>query len=177
MDLPFRVEDPLPEAISEPALRKIVDALIQPAFVICCKEGSLRHANTAARRIFRSTPRWLPACACRQPGTPAPWQKVVHIDTEKGPRDLVFPALHAVGPEDAPHSVWAQRWELPPRLARVAACLMRGDSDKEIATQLGLGFHTVRTYTKSLYRKVGVHSRGELVQKILEACGLGARAD
>jgi DNA-binding CsgD family transcriptional regulator len=31
--------------------------------------------------------------------------------------------------------------------------------------QLGVSVHTAHTYTKALYRKLGVHSRGELMAR------------
>jgi len=65
---------------------------------------------------------------------------------------------------DAHRTTWARRWKLPPRLARVAAEMARGRSDKEIADVLGLSFNTVRTYGRQLYRAAGVHSRAALLR-------------
>lgn len=63
---------------------------------------------------------------------------------------------------DAPESPWARRLGLPPRLARVAACVCRGLSDKQTAATLRLRADTVRTYVKHVYRSLAVRSRVEL---------------
>lgn len=67
---------------------------------------------------------------------------------------------------------WARQLALPPRLARVASCAIAGQSDKECAEQLGLSEHTVRTYIKQLYARLGVRNRTEL----LFALGHGSAA-
>ncbi len=54
---------------------------------------------------------------------------------------------------------------LPPRLARIARLVVSGCTDKQIATETGLSFSTVRTYVRQIYRRVGVHNRVELVHR------------
>lgn len=66
---------------------------------------------------------------------------------------------------------WAARWRLAPRHARVAALVMRGLSDKEIARETGLSFTTVRTYVKAVLRAAGVHNRVELLRAALGVNG------
>lgn len=56
---------------------------------------------------------------------------------------------------------------LPPRLRRVAECLLRGLTIKEAAAELGLSPATVMAYTKPLYRAMGVRSQGELLALVL----------
>ncbi len=56
---------------------------------------------------------------------------------------------------------------LPPRLRRVAECLLRGLTIKEAAAELGLSPATVMAYTKPLYRTMGVRSQGELLALVL----------
>ena len=51
---------------------------------------------------------------------------------------------------------------LSPRMRQTLECLLAGDSEKEIAAKLRLSPHTVHVYVKSLYRRLGVSSRGEL---------------
>lgn len=53
--------------------------------------------------------------------------------------------------------------KLSPRQRQVLTCLVRGDSEKQAARELGLSPQTVHDYVKALYGRVGVHSRGELL--------------
>lgn len=48
----------------------------------------------------------------------------------------------------------------------VVRAIARGSSTPEIAAELFLSAHTVRDYVKSVFEKVGVASRGELVAKL-----------
>jgi DNA-binding CsgD family transcriptional regulator len=52
---------------------------------------------------------------------------------------------------------------LSPRLAETLRRLARGQSEKEIAWDLGISPHTVHEYAKALHRHFGVRSRGELL--------------
>ncbi len=54
---------------------------------------------------------------------------------------------------------------LPPRQAETLERLLAGDGEKQIAAKLGLSRHTVHEYVKSLYRRFGVSSRGELLAR------------
>jgi len=57
----------------------------------------------------------------------------------------------------------ADAYELTAREREVAALVARGAGTGEIAAALALSPHTVRDHVKSVLRKVGVASRGELV--------------
>ena len=63
---------------------------------------------------------------------------------------------------------------LAPRLRETLACLMEGDSEKQIAARLGISHPTVHQYVTALYRRFGVQSRGQLLAYILKRAG---RAD
>jgi len=76
----------------------------------------------------------------------------------------------------APSSPWARRWRLSPRHARVAACVIQGLSDKQIAQQLSLSVSTVRTYVRDLYARVGVHRRVGLVRASIDATAAEAES-
>jgi DNA-binding NarL/FixJ family response regulator len=56
---------------------------------------------------------------------------------------------------------------LTPREHQVLTAFARGASYKEVAAECDISLHTVRDYVKTLYRKLGVHSRGEAVTKAL----------
>lgn len=51
---------------------------------------------------------------------------------------------------------------LPDRLRRLVPLLLTGLGQKQIATQTGLSYHTVRSYVKELYGMLAVSSREEL---------------
>lgn len=61
---------------------------------------------------------------------------------------------------------------LSPREVDVLKCLFVGDSEKQIASRLGLSQATVHTHFQRLHHKLGVRSRTELmalvVRKLLE---------
>jgi DNA-binding NarL/FixJ family response regulator len=58
---------------------------------------------------------------------------------------------------------------LSPRMQQTLQRLLVGDSEKQIANQLGLSRHTVHVYVKALYRGFGVSSRGELLACFVQA--------
>lgn len=59
----------------------------------------------------------------------------------------------------APAPAAGRPW--PPHLRRLVVEFQSGHSEKEAAVMLGLSRHTVHSYAKELYRRLGVKSRGE----------------
>jgi DNA-binding CsgD family transcriptional regulator len=59
-----------------------------------------------------------------------------------------------------------EAYSLTPRERDVLAAIARGESTAEIAAQLFLSPHTVRDYVKTVFEKVGVSSRNELVGRL-----------
>jgi DNA-binding CsgD family transcriptional regulator len=59
--------------------------------------------------------------------------------------------------------------KLPPRHRRVLEMYLLGLSEKEAADRLGLTFESVHTYTRELYRKLGVGSRAQLLTLALRS--------
>ncbi|MBI1304478.1 MAG: hypothetical protein GC172_11935 [Phycisphaera sp.] len=53
----------------------------------------------------------------------------------------------------------------------VAVGIVAGRARSEIAARLGITPSTVATLTKRLYRKLGVHSRAELTQRLVGRSG------
>ena len=70
-------------------------------------------------------------------------------------------ALHRVPLSAFEERLWGTR--LPPRAAQVLDALRAGLSVKEVAGRLDLSPHTVNEHVKSIYRRFGVSSRGELM--------------
>jgi DNA-binding CsgD family transcriptional regulator len=53
--------------------------------------------------------------------------------------------------------------KLSRRLRQTLACLLEGDSEKQVAARLGLSHATTHQYVTALYRRFGVQSRAELL--------------
>jgi DNA-binding CsgD family transcriptional regulator len=53
--------------------------------------------------------------------------------------------------------------DLGPRVRQVLACLLEGDSDKQVAARLSMSPYTVNQYTKAIFRHFGCRSRAELL--------------
>lgn len=64
--------------------------------------------------------------------------------------------------------------DLRPRARQALACMLEGDSDKQVAARLGLKPSTVNDYAKAIYRHFGVESRPELLARWLRR-GWGLR--
>lgn len=62
-------------------------------------------------------------------------------------------------------------WELTTREAQVAQDLSEGFSYKEISRQRNISINTVRHHIKSLYRKIGVSNKMQLLQKLKTVLG------
>ncbi|MGH7277249.1 MAG: helix-turn-helix transcriptional regulator [Candidatus Rokuibacteriota bacterium] len=63
--------------------------------------------------------------------------------------------------------------ELSPRLRQTLACLLEGDSEKQVAARLGLSHATTHQYVTALYRRFGVRSRAQLLAHALKRAGAG----
>ena len=56
--------------------------------------------------------------------------------------------------------------QLTERQRQIAALLMRGLSNKEIARDLGIAAGTVKAHLYEMFYRLGVNSRGKLVSKL-----------
>jgi DNA-binding CsgD family transcriptional regulator len=63
---------------------------------------------------------------------------------------------------------------LSPRERQVLLLLLGGDSQKQVASKLGLSPYTVGDHLKEIYRKLGVVSRAELLSKFISGRTLTA---
>jgi DNA-binding NarL/FixJ family response regulator len=57
---------------------------------------------------------------------------------------------------------------LSPRLRQTLACLLQGDSEKQLAARLGLSPTTIHQYVTALYRHFGVTSRAQLLAPMIK---------
>ena len=90
----------------------------------------------------------------------------VHRPTADGPftprdRALFDLLLHGLAPVLARPEAPDPLHTLPPRLRRVARGMLDGLGAKQIAEQLGVSLQTVYTYSKQIYRALGVQDRQE----------------
>lgn len=60
----------------------------------------------------------------------------------------------------------AQAYDLTNREQHITSLIARGASTAEMARELFLSVHTIRDYVKTIFHKVGVSSRGELVARL-----------
>src|SRR5262249_30102613 len=63
--------------------------------------------------------------------------------------------------------------KLSPRLRQTLACLLEGDSEKQVAARLGLSPATTHQYVTALYRRFGVQSRAQLLAYAMKRMGRG----
>ncbi|MHB8481183.1 MAG: response regulator transcription factor [Nitrospiria bacterium] len=69
----------------------------------------------------------------------------------------------------APSSVVNEKcWELTAREQTVASLIGRGLTNKEIASELGIGIHTIKDHIKSIMGKLKTHTRSGIVAKMME---------
>ncbi len=110
------------------------------------------HEDGDARLRFRDrTGRWLVLHASCLAGRGGDDMVAVIVEPAKS-ADIAPIVIEAYG--------------LSPRERDVVGAIARGSSTPEIAAELFLSSHTVRDYIKSVFEKVGVSSRGELVAKL-----------
>lgn len=88
------------------------------------------------------------------------WEHKAKIQADGHTFYLIIPDAPDGG-DNSKHA--AKNIYLPPRLAKIAQLVISGCTDKQIAVHTGLSFSTVRTYVRQIYRRIGVHSRVELV--------------
>jgi DNA-binding CsgD family transcriptional regulator len=107
----------------------------------------------ARLRMRDRSGRWLVlhASALAGPGTPDPSAVAVVIEAAKSS-------------EIAP--IIIEAYSLTAREREVVGAIARGGSTAEIAAELYLSPHTVRDHVKTVFEKVGVSSRGELVARL-----------
>lgn len=77
--------------------------------------------------------------------------------------DPVVPVSPAPAAEPVSLDERARRWGLTPREAEVIGYVLMGFSYQKTADAMGVSLSTVQSHVKNLYRKLGVHTKDELV--------------
>lgn len=114
-----------------------------------------------------------------------PLQAHLRVRTRAG-RWLMLHGSHLIHPDAAPASAPGETaiileaaqssqiaqllmlaYDLTSREREVLQLVIKGAVAKEMAVSLQVSTHTVQDHLKALFRKVGVHSRGELVARVL----------
>ncbi len=91
----------------------------------------------------------------------------VHSHRSPGHRDMVISTITVDDPSSGRISP-SLRMLLTAREADVAAGVLAGRRDTEIAATLLMSPHTVKHHLKSVYAKLDVHSRAQLVQRLMQ---------
>ncbi|NMB77016.1 MAG: helix-turn-helix transcriptional regulator [Myxococcales bacterium] len=172
-DAPARALEPLLAALAERAdllssqipagfIAQLIRLLDCAAFIVRSDQQPLL-CNEAAGRLAR-LPTWMKDGWVED----GAWARLPL--TGNGSRYFLMLSRNGSTPlAAAAHSDWAARFDFSPHLARTAALLLRGLSDKEIASLLGLSHHTVRTYVKEILSRSNTHSRHGFVARALGA--------
>jgi DNA-binding CsgD family transcriptional regulator len=105
-------------------------------------------------RVRGTSGRWLAIYASRTRETDSPSANTAVIIEEAKPSQIAPLIIDAYG--------------LSPREARVTRLVLQGLSTKEIASEIYVSPYTVQDYLKTIFAKVGVRSRRELVATIFD---------
>lgn len=89
-----------------------------------------------------------------------------------GPTDAagehsILVQLESLGPVLPQPEAIEERYGLTPREAAVALLLAEGYSDKAVAKDLGISWHTARTHAKNVFAKLEITSRAEIPLSLL----------
>ena len=124
-----------------------------------------RSSGLARARMLGRTGRWLVAHASVLVDTADPTGSNVAVVIEQAQPSEVVPII-------------VEAFGLTPRERDVVVCVTRGMDTGEVAAHLFLSAHTVRDHLKSVFEKVGVSSRGELVARLFSSVNdIGAHLD
>lgn len=151
-DARAHLED-LPDGPSAPAPSGLrVPAWVQSTALKARAISEERDRGHARVRVRSRSGRWL----------------VCHASCLREPDGSLGPSAVVIEPAKTSEIVplIVDAYELTDRETEVTGCIARGLSTGQIAEQLRLSPHTVRDYIKSVFEKVGVSSRGELVGKL-----------
>jgi len=76
--------------------------------------------------------------------------------------------VHYTVPKRIDSDFLRQRYRLSPREIEISLLVCKGVTDPEIASALGVSFSTIRTHLKSIFAKLDVTTRSELIYVLLD---------
>ncbi len=151
-------------SLNTAALEAAMDAICSPAFIVY-GDDSIKRANAAGRALLELEPKareWL-ARSSRQGGDG---------QFSMTPLMVASPAQHHLAvlrrfPGDPlPRlAVAAVRWKLTKKQTEVLGCIVRGASNKSIASDLRCSEGTVELHVSALLDKAQAEHRSELIAK------------
>ena len=87
------------------------------------------------------------------------------------PAPAVAPAPGVTASLSDPLDAFARQYGLSSTEQAIVSLVAQGRSRTYIADALNYSENTIRNYTRTVYRKVGVHSKQELLDRVAEADG------
>jgi DNA-binding CsgD family transcriptional regulator len=161
------------------AVQRTVQGADRSTVAIACSRGTLHYCSDGFRKLLHlEWPDWEGALL------PAPLLDKIARTGSTGFRSaalrvsvrpvggLLFLKASRVTASIPCHSACPEllqsAYGLTPSEARVAITLLEGGSAREMAENLGVSFHTVRTQIRQAYAKLGVNSRAHFVRLMLE---------
>jgi DNA-binding CsgD family transcriptional regulator len=124
------------------------------AYVRQLHDGDIHDDRISRARVRTASGRWLAICASRTRETNSRSANTAVIIEEAKPSHIAPLIIGAYG--------------LSPREAQVTRQVLQGLSTKEIASEINVSPYTVQDYLKTIFAKVGVRSRRELVATIFD---------
>jgi DNA-binding CsgD family transcriptional regulator len=155
--VPFGLDDCILSVVPLPGL--------QPFINVVCLSGPLRDESIADPSVPPSpyfSPRQRRVVEFAH--SELRW---IHYPQDRGNVSKVLASDAPAAPVDPENSAFAA--QLSPRYRRVLRHLLTGESEKEIASQLGLSRHTIHEYVRALYRQFSVTSRSELMAQWVQS--------
>ena len=143
-------------------LDHVPDIAAGPSGVPSAVLALLAHADAVAEgrergpsrlRLRTSYGRWLVVHASHLPAARGASNTLIAVVVEPAASSEIAPII-------------VEAYALTAREQEIISALARGLTTAEVAQQYFLSAHTVRDYVKSIFGKVGVSSRGELVAKL-----------
>jgi DNA-binding CsgD family transcriptional regulator len=137
--------------------------------------------NEAARRLLaevRGGEEWVYGLTAPLPDSPAGFSRSVEVELSSGDRGRLHgyssrlprgggSLVTVLELDNEPGTPGGPLVALTPREREVAALVVDGLADREIAERLYLSHHTVSQYVKRIYHKLGVDSRVALTRLLL----------